>query len=183
MCQVSFLEIYNERIFDLLDTSCKGKQLREDMKSRVVIPDLTELTVESHSEAVEVCFFAFRWIGVGGGTSSFLICLVMMILERIGTLIQLPKLLKDSLLKQLCAFFFFFRLSHLADVIEVRASSSFAHTSSLLFSTQQVLKAGNRNRRVAETSMNRESSRSHAVFTMSIKSTVCLCVVCAIESR
>ena len=35
-----------------------------------------------------------------------------------------------------------------------------------------MLKAGNTNRRVAETSMNRESSRSHAVLTVSIKSTV-----------
>ena len=35
----------------------------------------------------------------------------------------------------------------------------------------EVLKAGNLNRRVAETSMNRESSRSHAVLTVNIMST------------
>ena len=31
----SFLEIYNERIFDLLDAGCTGKQLREDVKKGV----------------------------------------------------------------------------------------------------------------------------------------------------
>lgn len=34
----------------------------------------------------------------------------------------------------------------------------------------EVLKVGGRNRRVATTSMNRESSRSHAVFTVTVKS-------------
>eukprot|EP00036_Acanthoecidae_sp_10tr_P014128 CAMPEP_0206294754 /NCGR_PEP_ID=MMETSP0106_2-20121207/4819_1 /ASSEMBLY_ACC=CAM_ASM_000206 /TAXON_ID=81532 /ORGANISM="Acanthoeca-like sp., Strain 10tr" /LENGTH=1315 /DNA_ID=CAMNT_0053725397 /DNA_START=71 /DNA_END=4018 /DNA_ORIENTATION=+ len=82
----SFLEIYNERIFDLLDAGCTGKQLREDVKRGVTIPDLTELTVRN---ALEAC---------------------------------------------------------------------------------EVLKAGSRNRRVGSTSMNRESSRSHAVFTVGIKS-------------
>lgn len=28
----SYLEIYNEKIFDLLDANCKGLQLREDVK-------------------------------------------------------------------------------------------------------------------------------------------------------
>lgn len=36
--------------------------------------------------------------------------------------------------------------------------------------TLQVLSTGWRNRRVASTSMNRESSRSHAVFTMIVES-------------
>eukprot|EP00041_Stephanoeca_diplocostata_P030020 m.898505 g.898505 ORF g.898505 m.898505 type:complete len:1335 (-) comp23674_c0_seq8:177-4181(-) len=82
----SFLEIYNERIFDLLDATCTGKQLREDVKKGVMVRDLTELTITNANEACEV------------------------------------------------------------------------------------LKAGSSNRRVATTSMNRESSRSHAVFTVSIKS-------------
>lgn len=50
----SFLEIYNERIFDLLDAECTGKQLREDVKRGVTIPDLTELTVSNANEACEV---------------------------------------------------------------------------------------------------------------------------------
>jgi kinesin family protein 15 len=39
-----------------------------------------------------------------------------------------------------------------------------------MFSFAQVLSGGWRNRRVASTSMNRESSRSHAVFTITIES-------------
>lgn len=84
----SFLEIYNERIFDLLDAESTGLQLREDVTQGVLVQGLTEVTVESPYDACKV------------------------------------------------------------------------------------LKTGNSNRKVAETSMNRESSRSHAVFTMVIKSMV-----------
>ena len=82
----SYLEIYNEKIFDLLDANCTGLQLREDMKKGVMVRNLQELPVENPDEACEV------------------------------------------------------------------------------------LKVGGRNRRVATTSMNRESSRSHAVFTVTVKS-------------
>ncbi|EGD72193.1 carboxy terminal motor kinesin [Salpingoeca rosetta] len=85
-CSCSFTEIYNERIYDLLDATCTGKNLREDVRNGVHIEDVTEHIVESPREAMEV------------------------------------------------------------------------------------LNAGNGNRRTAETSMNRESSRSHAIFTMTIKS-------------
>lgn len=50
----SFLEIYNERIFDLLDATCTGKQLREDVKKGVMVRDLTELTITNANEACEV---------------------------------------------------------------------------------------------------------------------------------
>ena len=80
------MEIYNEKIFDLLDANCTGLQLREDMKKGVMVRNLQELPVENPDEACEV------------------------------------------------------------------------------------LKVGGRNRRVATTSMNRESSRSHAVFTVTVKS-------------
>ena len=82
----SYLEIYNETIFDLLDAGSDGLAIREDVKRGVFVRDLQELTVENADEACEV------------------------------------------------------------------------------------LKVGGRNRRVASTSMNRESSRSHAVFTVCIKS-------------
>eukprot|EP00043_Microstomoeca_roanoka_P019702 m.225410 g.225410 ORF g.225410 m.225410 type:complete len:1315 (+) comp17041_c0_seq4:136-4080(+) len=85
-CSCSFTEIYNERIYDLLDPTCTGKNLREDVRNGVHIEDVTEHVVESPREAL------------------------------------------------------------------------------------QVLNSGNSNRRTAETSMNRESSRSHAIFTMTIKS-------------
>ena len=86
VCKCSFVEIYNERIFDLLDASSTGLQLREDSVHGVVVQDAHEIVVETPEDTCEV------------------------------------------------------------------------------------LLTGNRNRRVAETSMNRESSRSHAVFTMSVQS-------------
>lgn len=51
---ISYLEIYNETIFDLLDAGCSGLQLREDVKRGVFVRDLQELTVENAEEACEV---------------------------------------------------------------------------------------------------------------------------------
>ncbi|XP_033625827.1 kinesin-like protein KIF15 [Asterias rubens] len=85
MCRVSFLEIYNEQIFDLLDPASTGLHLRENFKRGVFVDGLIEKVVTTPSDAYEV------------------------------------------------------------------------------------LSSGWLNRRVASTSMNRESSRSHAVFTFSIQ--------------
>jgi kinesin family protein 15 len=86
LCSCSFLEIYNEQVYDLLDTSSTGLHLRENIKRGVYVDGLSEETVSSAKEAYDV------------------------------------------------------------------------------------LNRGWLNRRVASTSMNRESSRSHAVFTLSIES-------------
>ncbi|XP_077983161.1 kinesin-like protein KIF15 [Glandiceps talaboti] len=86
LCKCSFLEIYNEQIYDLLDTASPGLHLREDIRKGVFVDGLIEQTVSSATDAYKV------------------------------------------------------------------------------------LSAGWINRRVASTSMNRESSRSHAVFTLSIES-------------
>nr|AAB26486.1 Klp=kinesin-like protein {clone XKlp2} [Xenopus laevis, oocytes, Peptide Partial, 330 aa] [Xenopus laevis] len=86
LCKCSFIEIYNEQIFDLLDSASAGLFLREHIKKGVFVDVAVEQVVTSAAEAY------------------------------------------------------------------------------------QVLSMGWRNRRVASTSMNRESSRSHAVFTVPIKS-------------
>ncbi|XP_040209068.1 kinesin-like protein KIF15 isoform X2 [Rana temporaria] len=86
LCKCSFIEIYNEQIFDLLDSAPTGLVLREHIKKGVFIVGAVEQAVASAAEAY------------------------------------------------------------------------------------QVLSTGWRNRRVASTSMNRESSRSHAVFTVAIES-------------
>ncbi|XP_069814462.1 kinesin-like protein KIF15 isoform X2 [Dendropsophus ebraccatus] len=86
LCKCSFIEIYNEQIFDLLDTASAGLCLREHIKKGVFVVGAVEQVVTSAAEAY------------------------------------------------------------------------------------QVLSTGWRNRRVASTSMNRESSRSHAVFTVTIES-------------
>uniref|UniRef100_A0A8C5QJ48 Kinesin family member 15 n=1 Tax=Leptobrachium leishanense TaxID=445787 RepID=A0A8C5QJ48_9ANUR len=86
LCKCSFIEIYNEQIFDLLDSASAGLLLREHIKKGVFVVGAVEQVVTSAAEAY------------------------------------------------------------------------------------QVLSMGWRNRRVASTSMNRESSRSHAVFTVTIES-------------
>ncbi|XP_018545534.1 kinesin-like protein KIF15-A isoform X1 [Lates calcarifer] len=86
LCKCSFIEIYNEQIYDLLDTASASLFLRENIKKGVFVEGAVEKFVNSAAEAY------------------------------------------------------------------------------------QVLSMGWRNRRVASTSMNRESSRSHAVFTMTLES-------------
>nr|XP_020019412.1 kinesin-like protein KIF15 [Castor canadensis] len=86
LCKCSFIEVYNEQIYDLLDSAAAGLYLREHIKKGVFVVGAMEQVVASAAEAY------------------------------------------------------------------------------------QVLSGGWRNRRVASTSMNRESSRSHAVFTITIES-------------
>lgn len=86
LCKCSFIEIYNEQIYDLLDSASAGLYLREHIKKGVFVVGAVEQVVTSAAGAY------------------------------------------------------------------------------------QVLSGGWRNRRVASTSMNRESSRSHAVFTITIES-------------
>ncbi|XP_076014647.1 kinesin-like protein KIF15 [Genypterus blacodes] len=86
LCKCSFIEIYNEQIYDLLDTASASLFLRENIKKGLFVEGAVEKFVTSAAEAY------------------------------------------------------------------------------------QVLSMGWRNRRVASTSMNRESSRSHAVFTMTLES-------------
>lgn len=86
LCKCSFIEIYNEQIFDLLDPASSGLFLRENIKTGVFVEGVIEQVVTSAAEAY------------------------------------------------------------------------------------QVLSVGWRNRSVASTSMNRESSRSHAVFALAIES-------------
>jgi len=93
LCKCSFLEIYNEQIFDLLDTSTSNLQLRENIHRGVYVEGAQEQVVSSAQAAY------------------------------------------------------------------------------------QVLNRGWMNRTVASTTMNRESSRSHAVFTVSIESKVTVHVV------
>ncbi|KAM8737455.1 kinesin-like protein KIF15 [Acanthopagrus schlegelii] len=86
LCKCSFIEIYNEQIYDLLDAASASLFLRENIKKGLFVEGAVEKFVNSAAEAY------------------------------------------------------------------------------------QVLSTGWRNRRVASTSMNRESSRSHAVFTMTLES-------------
>ncbi|GCC29575.1 hypothetical protein chiPu_0008018 [Chiloscyllium punctatum] len=86
LCKCSFIEIYNEQIFDLLDPASTGLFLRENIKTGVFVEGVVEQVITSAAEAY------------------------------------------------------------------------------------QVLSMGWRNRSVASTSMNRESSRSHAVFSVTIQS-------------
>ena len=54
LCKCSFLEIYNEQIFDLLDTAAVPLMLREDIKRGTFVDGLVEHTVANASEAYNV---------------------------------------------------------------------------------------------------------------------------------
>lgn len=54
VCTCSFLEIYNERIHDLLDANSPSLQVREDVQEGIIVQNLTEHTVENPAEAMEV---------------------------------------------------------------------------------------------------------------------------------
>ncbi|XP_077515058.1 uncharacterized protein LOC144125494 [Amblyomma americanum] len=51
LIRISYIEIYNENIMDLLDTTCgKNLQIRDNADGQPIIVDLTELTVGSKEE-------------------------------------------------------------------------------------------------------------------------------------
>ena len=60
LCKCSFLEIYQEQVFDLLDTNTTNLQLREGIKRGVFVDGLTEHVVTTPVEAYEVrsCSFS-----------------------------------------------------------------------------------------------------------------------------
>lgn len=53
-CRCSFLEIYNEQVFDLLDPALSGLHLREDMKRGVYVNGLSEHVATNPLEAYQV---------------------------------------------------------------------------------------------------------------------------------
>ena len=55
---MSYLEIYNERVLDLLDVEAGTKQLRENIKRGVYVDKLVEKKVNTPDEAAE-------WMAVG----------------------------------------------------------------------------------------------------------------------
>ena len=57
LCRCSFLEIYNEQIFDLLDPASTGLSLREDIKKGVFVDGLLERDVASARDAYRVHVF------------------------------------------------------------------------------------------------------------------------------
>ncbi|XP_050211131.1 kinesin-like protein KIN-12E isoform X2 [Mercurialis annua] len=52
-CKCSFLEIYNEQIFDLLDPSSNNLQIREDVKKGVYVENLKEIEVTSARDVIQ----------------------------------------------------------------------------------------------------------------------------------
>ncbi|KAL9237860.1 hypothetical protein vseg_012358 [Gypsophila vaccaria] len=53
-CRCSFLEIYNEQITDLLDSTQKNLQIREDVKSGVYVENLTEECVSTVKDVISL---------------------------------------------------------------------------------------------------------------------------------
>lgn len=54
LCKCSFIEIYNEQIYDLLDTASASLFLRENIKKGVFVEGAVEKFVSSATEAYQV---------------------------------------------------------------------------------------------------------------------------------
>lgn len=54
LCKCSFIEVYNEQIYDLLDSASAGLYLREHIKKGVFVVGALEQVVTSAAEAYQV---------------------------------------------------------------------------------------------------------------------------------
>lgn len=54
LCKCSFIEIYNEQIYDLLDTASASLFVRENIKKGVFVEGAVEKFVNSAAEAYQV---------------------------------------------------------------------------------------------------------------------------------
>lgn len=72
MCRCSFLEIYNEQIFDLLDPASMGLSLREDIKKGVFVDGLLERDVASARDAYRVCTLSYVKLDIISFCQSFI---------------------------------------------------------------------------------------------------------------
>ena len=59
LAKCSFLEIYNESVYDLLEPSSAGLSLRENIKKGVFVEGLADRTVTSAKDAYEVCWKSY----------------------------------------------------------------------------------------------------------------------------
>lgn len=59
LCKCSFIEIYNEQIYDLLDTASASLFIRENIKKGVFVEGAVEKFVNSAAEAYQVLHFSF----------------------------------------------------------------------------------------------------------------------------
>ena len=57
LCKCSFIEIYNEHIYDLLDSASAGLYIREHIKKGVFVVGAVEQVVTSAAEAYQVPYF------------------------------------------------------------------------------------------------------------------------------
>lgn len=62
LCKCSFIEIYNEQIYDLLDTASASLFLRENIKKGVFVEGAVEKFVNSAAEAYQVYIACFLWL-------------------------------------------------------------------------------------------------------------------------
>lgn len=61
LCKCSFIEIYNEQIYDLLDTASASLFVRENIKKGVFVEGAVEKFVNSAAEAYQVLNFWFSF--------------------------------------------------------------------------------------------------------------------------
>ena len=128
-CSCSFYELYNERVFDLLNPNASNLNVRENVRSGVYVENLT-------THAVTRYFMYHGCIHVSKHTHEYIL--------------------------QIYITYFTWNNIWTLDMF-------------IYFSASEVLflaMDGAMNRRVAATTMNRESSRSHALFCINVTSKV-----------
>ncbi|KAG0085326.1 Kinesin-like protein kif15, partial [Podila epicladia] len=55
LCKASYIEIYNEAIFDLLDSSATSRSIREDIKRGVYVDGVVEESIHNPEDAYKAC--------------------------------------------------------------------------------------------------------------------------------
>ncbi|KAG0342432.1 Kinesin-like protein kif15 [Podila horticola] len=59
LCKASYIEIYNEAIFDLLDSSATSRSIREDIKRGVYVDGVVEESIHNPEDAYKACGMLF----------------------------------------------------------------------------------------------------------------------------
>lgn len=71
LCKCSFIEIYNEQIYDLLDSASASLFLRENIKKGVFVEGAVEKFVTSAAEAYQVTLVYTRGSQTFSGLTLF----------------------------------------------------------------------------------------------------------------
>jgi 3,4-dihydroxy-2-butanone 4-phosphate synthase len=152
MVTVSFLEVYNEDIKDLLNPSDKKLKIHENPKLGIYVEDLCELVSY---------FLTVVILPVRSGLSCCTVkqCTAPPCAQCQQAMLSFRHIQRRQILLLLLTLLSLLTICHLCVSQIVRDSSDL----------MRLIYQGNAVRRVAATKMNDQSSRSHSVFTIKVE--------------